>query len=116
MPVSSPKSKNNLMYQVEFKEAQLLDDRVERQFSEYEIANLAGSLIFRVPQLRAPYLVEITFIEDEVPAQISEFDTRREAIEAVYDDPEAERVVIIAIDKLYALDYEQMVDIREQNG
>jgi len=94
----------------------MLEDRVERQFEEYEVAHMLGSLVFRTPQKQAPYLVELNFDDQEVPNQLLEYPTRTSAIEDIFEDSQAEGLVVRVLNRFYEMGYESFIEANERDG
>lgn len=94
------------MYRVEFREATHEESALERRFYE-ETAHAIGALIFRNDQ-QHPFVIETIFDDTEIPTHSTSFETRMAAIEAIYDDPQAESLVTEALDSAFRKDYDAL--------
>lgn len=96
------------MYSVEFGEPRHEEGALRRAFAE-ETAQVIGSLVFANGQTR-PFEVVTIFEDGDIPANATKFDSRVDAINAVFDDPQAEAMVSDALDSAFSKNYAELTE------
>ena len=96
------------MYRVEFQEPKHEEGALVRRFSE-ETAQAIGSLFFRNGQVH-PFYVQTQFDDVHIDWDTQGFETRQEAIEAIFDDSQAAELVKNALEKAFAQPYEKIAE------